>query len=484
MPSFSIEDARPCGKGQHSPGGSVTNRDLATAIRRYKRGVASRYGALVPDELDTRLPPGPYLVSPKVDGEQWCLVFEGDDVFLANPAGRVLSGDIPVLVEARGMASRVEGTTVIAGELFAARKEGRSRHGDLANALSGDEKAQVDRVGFMAFDLVWGGEPEAKMPLASYKERFDVVQRVLEGGKRLRAVKTEVREDKAGVAELFETWASGGKAEGVVVRTPSQHTYKVKPSVTLDAVVIGYTERTEDPTQVSSLLVALMRPDGTHQVIGHCGNLGKDDNRRAIGEQLRPLQCPSNYSEANSRGALFQTIRPEVVVEIRISDIQADTSAGDPVQRMVLAWEGEAWVARRRMHGVSILHPRLVRVRDDKQAVEGDVPVRQVFERVLVSDADADAAAAELPKSEVLRRQAFTKASKGKTAVRKLLVWKTHKESVDPHFPAYVVHFTDYSPSRKDPLKRTVRLAPDQDTAMAIAEEMLKSEIKKGWKEA
>ena len=46
------------------------------------------------------------------------------------------------------------------------------------------------------------------------------------------------------------------------------------------------------------------------------------------------------------------------------------------------------------------------------------------------------------------------------------------------------MHFTDYSPGRKDPLKRTVRLAPDETTATAIAEDMLASEIKKGWKPA
>ncbi|MGH1347916.1 MAG: hypothetical protein ACRBN8_40550 [Nannocystales bacterium] len=484
MPSFNTESARPCGKGQHSPAGSVTHPELASAIRRYKRGIASRYTALVPDELEGRLPPGPYLVSPKVDGEQWCMVFEDGDVFLANPAGRVLSGNIPVLEEARKALPQTRGTTVIAGELFAARKEGRSRHGDLASALSGEAKAQVERVAFMAFDLVWGGDSDAMMPLTSYKERFDVVQRLLGGGKRLRAVKSEGCDTKAEVSELFETWAAGGKAEGLVVRTPSQHTYKVKPSVTIDAVVIGYTERTEDPTQLSSLLLALIRPDGTYQVIGHCGNLGSEDHRRTLGEAVRPLSCTSNYSEANTRGALFQTVRPSVVVEIRISDVQGDTSAGDPVQRMVLVHDDDAWQARRRMPGVSILHPRLVRVRDDKEAVVGDVPVRQVFERVLVTEADTSAPPAELPKSEVVRREAFTKVTKGKTAVRKLLVWKTNKDSVDPLFPAYVVHFTDYSPGRKDPLKRTVRLAPDEVTATALAEELLASEIKKGWKPA
>ncbi len=484
MPSYSTEGARPCGKGQHSPGGSVTNPELASAIRRYKRGIASRYTALVPDEIGDKLPPGPYLVSPKVDGEQWCLVFEDGEVFLANPAGRVLSGDLPLLVEARAMAGRTKGVTVIAGELFAARKEGRSRHGDLANALSGDEKAAVERVGFMAFDLVWGGDADTTMPLASYRERFDVVGRVLEGGKRLHPVKTETREDKAEVAELFETWAAGGKAEGLVVRTPSQHTFKVKPSVTLDAAVIGYTQRAEDPQQLSSLLLALIRPDGHFQIIGHCGNLGSEDDRRALSKQFEGLDCGSNYSEANSRGALFGPVQPLRVVEIKISDVQADTSSGDPVTRMVLAYEDGRWLARQRMPGVSILHPRLVRLREDKQAVEGDVPVRQVFERVLVSDADSAPAAEALPKSEVLRREVFTKVTKGKTAVRKLLVWKTHKHEADPTYPAFVVHFTDYSAGRKDPLKRTVRLAPDEESALAIAQEMLEGEIKKGWSPA
>jgi hypothetical protein len=181
---------------------------------------------------------------------------------------------------------------------------------------------------------------------------------------------------------------------------------------------------------------------------------------------------------------LFQTVRPELVVEVRISDVQADTSAGDPVPRMVLAYEGEHRVAKRRMPGVSILHPRLVRLRDDKKPVASDVPIRQVFERVLLPDTEQAASAPELPKSEVLRREVYTKVTKGKTAVRKLLVWKTNKDEADRAFPAFVVHFTDYSPGRKDPLKRTVRLCPSSDEAKSVADEMIESEIKRGWKPA
>lgn len=485
MPSYTTQGARPVGDGgQHSPGGSITDPELKGAISRYKRGIASRYTALVPDEIDKRLPPGPYLVSPKVDGEQWCLVFEDGDVYLANPNGRVLSGSIPVLDEARKFMDRVvdKGTTVIAGELFAARKEGRSRHGDLANALANEKKAEVERIGFMAFDLVWGGDATARMPIGTYQGRFETVSRILEGGKRLRAVKTEGANETAKVAELFDTWAADGKAEGIVVRTPTEHTFKVKPSVTIDAAVIGYTQRSEDETQTSSLLLALIRPDGSYQIIGHCGNLGSENERRKMNVMITQFDCESNYSEANTRGALFQPVRPELVVEVRISDVQADTSSGDPVQRMVLSFEDGKWTAKRRMPGVSILHPRLQRIRDDKKPIVEDVPIRQVFERVHLVDIETKADVVDLPKSEVLRREVYSKVTKGKTAVRKLVVWKTNKETEDPMYPAFVVHWTDYSPGRKDPLKRTVRLAPDKGLALEIADDLINSEIKRGWK--
>ncbi len=75
----------------------------------------------------------------------------------------------------------------------------------------------------------------------------------------------------------------------------------------------------------------------------------------------------------------------------------------------------------------------------------------------------------------------YTKITKGVTAVRKLLLWKTNKDSVEPAFPVFVVHWTDYSPSRKDPLKREVRTASSEEVAMQIGDDMIAANIKKGW---
>ncbi len=98
-----------------------------------------------------------------------------------------------------------------------------------------------------------------------------------------------------------------------------------------------------------------------------------------------------------------------------------------------------------------------------------------------LEEESAPPTAKTLPPAELLRREVYTKSSRGLLAVRKLLVWCTHKAEVDRDFPAYVVHWTDYSPGRKEPLQRTVRPAPTEAEALALAEGLVAKEIVKGW---
>ena len=104
------------------------------------------------------------------------------------------------------------------------------------------------------------------------------------------------------------------------------------------------------------------------------------------------------------------------------------------------------------------------------------------LQEYLPSQRDTQAAAAgALPASTVLRREVWTKTTKGQLAVRKLLVWKTNKSDHADRYPAYVVHWTDYSATRATPLDREVRLAPTETIATKLADEMITENIKKGW---
>jgi len=214
--------------------------------------------------------------------------------------------------------------------------------------------------------------------------------------------------------------------------------------------------------------------------MGSCGNLGTDDNRRALHKSLSSTVVDSSFRCASSSGALYRFVQPEKIVEIRATDVQSLDTADDRIMQMVLEFEGEQWVPQRKMPLASVLHPVLVRERDDKKVDATDLRIAQLLERCHIADVDGTASAVELPTSKVMRREVYAKTSKGEQAIRKLLLWKTNKEK-DEDFSAYVVHWTDYSPGRKSPLNREVRLAPSAAIATQIAEAMIEKNIKKGW---
>jgi hypothetical protein len=480
MSLITTDNARPLGKGRHSPAGSVRDGDLAAMLRNYKRVVAGAYRAIVNEELKTALPPGNLLVSPKIDGELWFLVLGDGPPFLASPSGRVVSGDIPVLAEAATAAGKVKGRTVFAGELFALKPpgQGRPRVGDLANVMGGEDKAQVERMAFFAFDVLLGGDGDAPPRSLPYKDRLEMLRRILAGGKRLQAIKTEEASGER-ILELWNEWAEGGKGEGLVLRSDIA-VFKAKPSITLDAAVIGYTDSSDDPEGVGALLLALMREDGTFQVIGSCGNMPTEERHR-FKKALSSKEVSSNYRYANSKGAMYRFVRPETVIEFKVTDVQGEDSGGESILRMVLEYGDRGWTTVRELPGASILHPVFVRVRDDKSVNATDVRVAQVLERCLVEGLGKKAERVVLPPSEIVRREVYGKAAKGQQSVRKLVVWRTNKHEVDRSYPAFVVHFTDYSPGRKDPLQREVRVAPSLDEAKRIADEIVAENVKKGW---
>ena len=95
----------------------------------------------------------------------------------------------------------------------------------------------------------------------------------------------------------------------------------------------------------------------------------------------------------------------------------------------------------------------------------------------------ATAADLALPASEILKREVRVKELKGKKMVRKLMMWKTNKESAQRgEFPAYVLHLTDFSPGRKDPLQREIRVSDSLEQIQTFYADMEKEYFVGGWK--
>jgi len=109
------------------------------------------------------------------------------------------------------------------------------------------------------------------------------------------------------------------------------------------------------------------------------------------------------------------------------------------------------------------------------------VRIAQVTDIVEVALADRDARQMTLPKSELLHREVYTKDLKGQTMVRKFLMWRTNKEAAGDEFPAYVVHYTDFSPNRKDALAREVRVSSSPEQIQQLFTALKEENIKAGW---
>jgi hypothetical protein len=227
-----------------------------------------------------------------------------------------------------------------------------------------------------------------------------------------------------------------------------------------------------------------MREDGQFQIISGCGNLGTDENRAMLMKKLKPECVDAELHFASGSGEVYRFVKPKTVAEVKVTDIQAENTAGDAITSMVLQFSEKKWIPVAPMPSASLLHPVLLSQRDDKSVNTNDVRFSQLLERTHVDSTDQPIQITELPKSNLVERMAWTKDNKGQKAVQKMLVWKTGKETKDPNFPAFVVHWTDYSQGRKDPLKREVRLAPNEKQAKAIGAEMIEKKIKKGWIEA
>jgi len=481
MSIFNFKNSKPLGSGQSVESDGIVAPEVLSKLKGYRKTVVAGYRPLVLDEINSNLTSCEMHISPKIDGELWFMIIEKDEVVLSNMRGKLIAGDIPLLSEVIKVSKRFKGRVILAGELFVATKETRPRVSDLASALGGGAKAEVERLGFAAFDIISGGDEQSSMPLAEYTDRLALIERLLADGKRVKCIKTEIINSPQEAVNYFESWVEAGKAEGLIVRAGEGRIYKVKPSISIDAVIIGYTEDGDDNSQVRSILLALMRPDETYQLLGACGSLGDAKSRKEIMQKIQKSQIESNWRYTSGDGAIYRFVKPKVIVEIKAIDAQGEDSSGNLIRKMVLSNTDNQWTALQKLPCASIHSPVFVRYRSDKEVNTLDLRINQISDLCLITNTDKKAEISKLVASEIIRREVYTKIVKEITSVRKLVIWKTNKEELDSNYPAYVVHWTDYSPDRKDPLKREVRLASAQKNATDIAEKMLEDNIKKGW---
>lgn len=465
------------------PGGlkvgmALTDAELVERGRGYKKLVAGRYKLVKEGDL-RHIADDELLTSVKLDGQLFFLYVDEAESFLYNPRGKVVMG-LPLLEDTKALAEH--GPLLMAGELYHKEAE-RSRVYDVTSALGSDASVKPESLGFAVFDLLSkGGE---RYQVESFKKADEDLAELLPDEGALHRVKREALDAK-GLSETFNEQVVDGGQEGLVCLSDKTHmVYKVKQRHEVDAVVVGFTERPDDPGAVRVLLTALMRPDGTFQLFSKVGGGIEDDLRRELFRRLSPTAVESEYKETDREHTIFTMVKPELVVQVGFHDLIQENSSGRPQMKAVLSFDAEqGYLVQAPERFVTIIFPTFRGLREDKEVNPTDLRLTQLRDFVDLENLESEARSLDLAKSEIRKREVYTKTTKGLVSVRKFISWKTNKEDVDETYPPYVFAYVDYSPGRKKPLARTVRSAPSEEVVDELFDSFLKENVKRGWKPA
>ncbi len=469
--------------GEYGVGTAQTLSDpqILAKTQDFRRLTGSRMMPLGKADIRAKIPTADYHVSRKIDGEFTVLVLRDGEVFSINPGGTVRIG-LPWQAEVAATLKKAGiREAMVAGELYVHNTERRPRVHDVSTVARQPQSLEdISKLRFAVFDLI---SIDNQPPGESYADTWQTIESLFGGGELVHPVETRILSDTAGVEQLFKKWVEDEGAEGVVVRSDSAGLFKVKPRHTIDAVVIGFTESVDERQgMMHDLLLAVMREDGTMHILCRVGGGFDEDLRRTMLSDLKDMVVPSEYAEVNSDYVAYQMVRPDWVVEISCLDLISQTTRGGHINRMVLEFDAQdGYRVVRRLPLVTVISPQFVRLRDDKQAHPKDVRLAQVSDRVEVALTDCDAKNFRLPATEMLRREVFTKEAKGETMVRKFVLMKTNKENESDEYPAYVLHYTDFSPNRKDPLSRDVVVSNSREQIEQLYVQWKDNNIKKGW---
>ena len=455
---------------------------LFSRAQDYRRQLSASMIPIDAKDIRRKITSSEYYVSRKLDGEFTVLLYKEGEAVSVNSGGTVRIG-LPLLAEA---AKRLKKSglkeAMLVGELHIIRADGgRSRIHDVISAVrTPSTQDDLDRAHFAVFDLM---SIDGERWTGTLQETHERIQALVGDGERVRPVDGEWVADTRGIEELYKKWVADEHGEGLVVRGDSGGQFKVKPQHNLDVAVIGFSEgQGEREGMLHDLLVGIVREDGATHLLTRVGGGYTDDQRRSIIEDLKPLVVKSDYAAVNTAHVAYQMVKPEWVIEITCLSILAKTTRGGPINRMVLEWDEDAQTYRviRRLPLASVISPRFVRKRDDKKPHPADVSISQIADVVEVPLSDSEAGSMRPTKSEIMQREVYTKELKGALMVRKFVMWKTNKE-VEPEFAAYVIHYTDFSPNRKQPMTRDIRVSDSKDQIMALWEELKTKNVKGGW---
>ena len=446
----------------------MSNKETA---QKYKRQTASRYLPVGAEEITSKIMEAElYGVSTKHDGHFYLLYYDGKKTELVNHGGNIIT-DLPLIKEASSLLKGKCKDVMLAGELYLHKEGGRTHSFDMTAVLD-DKSADIY---FAAFDLLSLDGQEVSMDVKVMDEKLNAL---LSGGKSLHAVKNSFVESRKDIAALYTEIVEEGGQEGIVVRSQNGPIYKVKPLITLDAVILGYAEGEGSRSEMlKEVLVGLCVAKDQYILLTKVANGYSEEERKKLLKELDKKKVDSDYIEASGSNVAFTMVAPNQIIEFSCLDVFGENSKGT-ISKMCITYKEGAYTAIGKQPMASVISPVYVKMRTDKKANAEDAGLSQIT-KIISLDKNA-AEKVDLKKREILSREVYVKESKGMKMVRKFMIWKTNKEATG-EYPAYVFHYTDFSASRAEMLKKEIKVSDSKKQIEEIFAAEVLENVKKGW---
>lgn len=436
-------------------------------IKQFKEKIASRYIPIASDAIGMKtIESEYYYCSIKHDGYFGVLVITNGMAQLYNKSGKLLACPTITSSSLSGVKN-----AILAGEICVFKDNKSTSHAEVARAIANPEKQDLR---FGVFDIL---EIDGNPPPTDLKEKIKLMQDLIKEPGAVFCIEQNYFESRKDIVTFYESVATD--YEGAVVKSANGIINKIKKTITLDLVVLGFAE-TNDPENntLRELLLGVVLDDGNFQILTKCGTGYKDAERKSILETLQKTIVPSEFTEVSGAKTAFVMVNPEMVVEISCLDLNSTTINGS-IRKPVLNFSTDkGYTIIDQSNTLSCFAPVFVKIRDDKQANSKDSGAFQAY--AIVSPEEEISGVESSVLSEIILREVYCKEGKTATAVRKIMGIKTNKENTGLYAP-YMVVYTDFSADRSSPLDQDVFLSYSEEEMKTTFEAVKLENIKKGW---
>jgi ATP-dependent DNA ligase len=441
-------------------------------VKKYKNSVIRQFIFIPKEEINLIDNKKDWWVSKKIDGQLWFYVRDDKTSKIINSNESDISNKTNAIIKELDKKFKLQKNLILAGELYFFTSD-RERYGDTISCLGDNSK--LDKLRYGIFDIVY-----SEKTFSTFQDKYNFLLNEFEiSNKNIVHTVEQIKTPQNNIGKYFIENIEKKGFEGLIVRDNST-IYKIKTEETGDFLITGFTVG-EKANYIRSVSLGVYLND--HEIIhvGSCGSFSSEKIKKDIYDKLSKLKVSSNFQKISSEGTPYIFVKPQVVVEVKLLEMQGDRSNDQPIRHLKYEFNNNKLTATGKSRSVSILNSRVVNIREDKKASFEDCGLKQIIKLSGIPKEEfKEINLKDLPKSKVVKKEIYFKDSKNGKAIKKFIFWKSNKEKVGD-YPSYLCYYLDYSDGREDPIKKKIYPFEDEKIGLDFLKSLMDENIKKGW---